>query len=92
MLKKKEPDDHKDQTQQENKDGDAVDPMHIPHPLRMRRIRVPLLNVEILGQLPPDSHRKYDCRLKVNNSPDFELFNSKSSIFALPKRGISSVG
>jgi hypothetical protein len=103
VLKKKDPHDHKDQTQQENKDGEAVDPMHIPHPLSVRRIRIPFFDVEILAKLSPDSHRFADCGLKVNNNPDFELFKSKSSIFALPKslpfrrplgskRGISSVG
>jgi hypothetical protein len=51
----------------------------------MRRIRVPLFNVEILAKLSPDSHRNSDWGIKVNNSPDFELFKSKSSIFALPK-------
>jgi hypothetical protein len=55
-LENKDPQDQKDQSQQEHKDGDTVDPMHIPHPLRIRRIRVPLLNVEILGYLSPNSH------------------------------------
>jgi hypothetical protein len=41
---------------QENKDGDAVDPVHIFHPLGMWRIRIPLLDVEILSHLPPNSH------------------------------------
>jgi hypothetical protein len=85
LLKKKDPHDHKDQTQQENKDGEAVDPMHIPHPLSVRRFRVPLFDVKIFAKLSPDSHRFADCGLKVNNTPDFELFKSKSSIFALPK-------
>jgi hypothetical protein len=55
-FEKNEPDDHKDQPQQKHKDGDTVDPMHIPHPLRIRRIRIPLLDVEIFLNLPPDSH------------------------------------
>jgi hypothetical protein len=49
MPEKNGPYDDEDQTQQENKDGDAVDPMHIPHPLGMRGIRVPFFNEEILG-------------------------------------------
>jgi len=55
---KKQFDDHKDQTGQEYEQRDPVDPMHIPHPLRMRGIRVPLLNVEILSDLSPDTHIK----------------------------------
>ena len=85
MLKKKKPDNHKDQPQQEDKNGDAIDPMHIPHPLAVRGIRIPFLNVEILAKLSPDSHKNSGWGIKVNNNPDFELFKSKSSIFALPK-------
>jgi hypothetical protein len=55
-LEKKQPDDHEDQPQEKHKDGDPVDPMHIPHPLGIRRIRIPLLNVEIFRYLSPDSH------------------------------------
>jgi hypothetical protein len=57
-FEKKQFDDHKDQTGQENEQRDPVDPMHIPHPLRMRGIRVPLLYVEILTELSPDTHIK----------------------------------
>jgi hypothetical protein len=39
--------------------------MHIPHPLRMRRIRVPLLDIKVLRQLPPDSHKKMNTPIKV---------------------------
>jgi hypothetical protein len=55
-LEKKKPDDHKDQPQKENKDGDPVDPMHIPHPGSIRGIGVPLLNVEIFSKLSPYTH------------------------------------
>jgi hypothetical protein len=55
-FEKNQPDDHKDQSQEEHKNGDAVDAMHIPHPLSIRRIRVPLLDVEIFPYLSPDSH------------------------------------
>ena len=30
--------------------------MHIPHPLRVGRVRVPLFYIEIFFYLPPDSH------------------------------------
>jgi hypothetical protein len=55
-FEKDQPDDHKDQPDQEHKDGDTVDPMHVPHPLGMRRIRIPLFNVEVFPNLSPDSH------------------------------------
>jgi len=57
-LKEKQFDQQEDQSQQENKNADPVDPMHILHPLRMRRVGIPFLNVEILRQLSPDSHNK----------------------------------
>jgi hypothetical protein len=41
---------------QKHKDRYPVDPMHIPHPLRIRRIRIPLLDEEIFLNLSPDSH------------------------------------
>jgi hypothetical protein len=41
---------------QKHKDRNPVDPMHIPHPLRVRRIRVPLLDIKILLDLSPNSH------------------------------------
>jgi hypothetical protein len=56
MLKKNRSNDDKDQPQQENKDSGAVDPMHIPHPLRIRLIRIPLLYIKILPDLSPDTH------------------------------------
>jgi hypothetical protein len=58
-FEKKKPDDHKDQPQQEDKNRDPVDPMHIPHPLSIRNIGVPLLYIEILAKLPPDTHIKF---------------------------------
>jgi hypothetical protein len=56
MLEKNRFNDDKNQPQQENKDSGPVDAMHIPHPLRIRFIRIPLLNIEILPDLSPDSH------------------------------------
>jgi hypothetical protein len=56
FLENKDPQDQKDQPQQEHKNGDAVDPMHIPHPLGIRRIRIPFFDVEILSYLSPNSH------------------------------------
>jgi hypothetical protein len=55
-LENKDPQDQKNKPQQEHKDRDPVDPMHIPHPLRVWRIRIPLLYVEIFRYLSPDSH------------------------------------
>jgi hypothetical protein len=90
-FKKDQPDDHKDQPQQKHKNGDAVDPMHVFHPLRMWRIRVPLLDVEIFLDLSPNSHSiKYKRPAarkdnipqpaaqtpKVNNTGFFDWFNS----------------
>jgi hypothetical protein len=56
MLEKNRFNDDKNQPQQENKNRDPVDPMHIPHPLRIRFIWIPLLNIEILLDLSPDTH------------------------------------
>src|SRR5579871_562787 len=55
-LEKKQPDNDQDQPQQEHKDRDPVDPVHVLHPLRMRRIGVAFLDVEVLFYLPPNSH------------------------------------
>jgi hypothetical protein len=51
-LQEQENDPH-----QEHENGDPVDPMHIPHPLRVRRIRIPLFDIEVFGDLSSDSHR-----------------------------------
>jgi hypothetical protein len=56
FLENKQPQDQKNKPHEEHEDRNAIDPMHIPHPLRIRRIRIPLLNVKIFGYLPPDSH------------------------------------
>jgi hypothetical protein len=56
-LENKDPQDQKNKPQQEHKDGNPVDPMHIPHPLRIRRIRIPLPDIKIFGDLPPNSHK-----------------------------------
>jgi hypothetical protein len=49
--------DYKDNDrQQEHKNRDPVDPMHVFHPLGMRRIGIPFLNVEVLCKLSPYSH------------------------------------
>jgi hypothetical protein len=42
---------------QKHKDRNPVDPMHIPHPLRVRRIRIPFFDIEVFGDLSSDSHR-----------------------------------
>jgi hypothetical protein len=56
MLKKNRLNDYKNQPQQENKNSGPVDPMHIPHPLRIRLIGIPLPDIEILPDLSPDTH------------------------------------
>jgi hypothetical protein len=50
-------DQQNDQSNEEHENGNPVDPMHVPHPLRIRRIGVPLFNVEVLFDLPPDTHK-----------------------------------
>jgi hypothetical protein len=56
MFEKQVPHDQNDQPYQEHEYGNAVDPMHVSHPLRIRRIRIPLLDIEIFSYLSPDSH------------------------------------
>jgi len=46
-----------DQSNEEHENGNPVDPMHVPHPLRIWRIGVPLFNVEVFFNLPPDTHK-----------------------------------
>ena len=50
------PDDDNDDRDQEHKNGDAVDPVHIFDPATPRSIRVLLLNVKIFRQLSPYPH------------------------------------
>jgi hypothetical protein len=57
FLEKNRPDDNEDQPTQEYKNSDPVDPVHVLHPLGVRRIRVPLFNVEIFPYLSPYSHK-----------------------------------
>jgi hypothetical protein len=56
FLENKDPQDQKDQPQQEHKDGYPVDPMHISHPLGIRRIRIPFFDEEVFSYLSPNSH------------------------------------
>jgi hypothetical protein len=56
-LEKNRFNDDKNQPQQENKDSGPVDPMHIPHPLGIWFIRIPLPDIEILPNLSPDTHK-----------------------------------
>jgi hypothetical protein len=42
---------------QEHENGYPVDPMHISHPLRVWRIRIPFFDIEVFGDLSSDSHR-----------------------------------
>jgi hypothetical protein len=50
------PDDYKDQPQQKNKNRKPVNPMHIPHPLRVRVFGIPFLDIEVFFDLSPDTH------------------------------------
>jgi hypothetical protein len=56
MMPENRPHDHNDDRNQEHKDGNAVDPMHVLHPLSMWRIRIPLLDIKIFLDLSPNSH------------------------------------
>ena len=56
MMLEDRPEDHDNDRDQKHKNGDAVDPVHVLHPLSPWRIRVPLLNVEIFLDLSPNSH------------------------------------
>ena len=51
FFEKDQPDQHDDNSQNEHEDGYPVDPMHVPHPLCVRLLRVPFFDVEILGYL-----------------------------------------
>ena len=51
FFEKDQPDQHNDNSQNEHEDGYPVDPMHVPHPLRIRLFRVPLFDVEIFCYL-----------------------------------------
>jgi hypothetical protein len=55
-LENKDSQDQENDPHEEHKNGDPVDPMHIPHPLGIRRIRIPLLDIKVLLYLSPDSH------------------------------------
>jgi hypothetical protein len=56
-FENKKPEQQDNEPRQKHKDRDPVDPMHIPHPLRVWRIRVPFFNIEVFPNLPPDSHK-----------------------------------
>jgi hypothetical protein len=56
FLEKYQLDDNEDDPQQEHKNRYPVDPMHIFHPLGMRRIGIPFLDVEVFRKLSPYSH------------------------------------
>ena len=56
MMLENRPNDHDNDREQKHEDGNTVDPMHIPHPLRTRRIRIPFLDIEVLLDLSPNTH------------------------------------
>src|ERR1700761_8085295 len=88
MFENKKFQQQNDQSHQEHENGDPVDPMHIPHPLRIRCIRIPLLDIKVFLDLSPNSHRNRITSQRyttpASHTPIFELFILKSSIFALP--------
>jgi hypothetical protein len=49
-------DQQNDDPDDEHEYGNPVDPMHVPHPLRVWRIRIPFFYIEVLADLSPDSH------------------------------------
>ena len=71
---------------QEHKDRYPVDPVHVPHPLGIRLIRVPLFNVEVFFDLSPDSHA-----IKLLQNPLY-LHPALQTTERDQTRGISSVG
>jgi hypothetical protein len=66
-FEKDRPNDHNNDPDQKHKNGDAVDPVHVLHPLRAWRIRIPLLDVEIFLDLSPNSHGRPNYPIKVTN-------------------------
>jgi hypothetical protein len=58
MMFEDRPKDHDKDRDQKHKDGNAVDPMHVLHPLSAWRIRIPLFDVEIFLDLSPNSHSR----------------------------------
>jgi hypothetical protein len=55
-LKDEEFQDHNDQRYDKHKKREAVDPVHVFHPLRAWLIRITLSDVEVLRYLFPDAH------------------------------------
>jgi len=45
-----------DQAQNKDQQADTIDAMHITDPFAFRTVRILLLNIEIFGDLCPDSH------------------------------------
>jgi hypothetical protein len=58
MLENKQLDEQDNDPNKEHKNRYPVDAMHIPHPLGIRRIRIPLLYKQVLPDLSPHSHSK----------------------------------
>jgi len=67
----KDPQDQENDPHEEHKNGDPVDPMHIPHPLSIRRIRIPLPDIKVFRDLSPNSHNSLYYHPKINNTPHF---------------------
>jgi hypothetical protein len=56
LVKEERPDDHHDQRDQEHKNGDAVDPVHVFDPSAPRSIRIFLLDIKVFRYLSPWAH------------------------------------
>lgn len=56
LPEKKHLHQNNDQRYQKHKYRYPVYPMHVPHPLRMRRVWVALFDIEIFRQLSQEAH------------------------------------
>lgn len=65
-FEKNQFDDHKDQRRQEHENTDPVNPMHIPHPLRIRRVGISFPDIEVFFDLSPYTHAVNLGRLTQN--------------------------
>jgi len=57
VFSEEKPDQDNDYPDDEHKDGDPVDAMHIAHPTAGRRIRILLFNIQVFSNLTEDSHK-----------------------------------
>ena len=55
-FEEQRPDDHDEDSCEEHKDRDPVDPMHIAHPGTARCVRVPFFDIQVFFNLSPYAH------------------------------------